>query len=137
MINPIDTTHNLISYANSNRSKISKIVINSIIIFIVFAIFGCFDFVNFTIDTSLLGTWKYWTKVFTKTLGGSLIFNVGINLFFDREVECDKDLEKQRQKYENLNESKVELTFNRYVENVFNREQKKKAYKSYINRKIY
>ena len=137
MNNVIDTTHNLISYANSNKNKISKIVINSILLFIIFAIFGCFDFVNFTIDITLLANWKYWTQVFTKTLGGAIAFNIGINLMFDHEIESDKVLAEQREKYERLNDKKDQTTFNYYVVNVFNKEEKKKAYKDKINRKIY
>lgn len=137
MADLINKTHELISYANSNRNRISKIVINSILLFIIFAIFGCFDFVNFTIDLSQLGDWQYWTRVFSKTAGGSIAFNIGINLLFDKEIENDKELEKQREKYERLNSKKNESAFNYYVVEIFNREQKKKAYKSYINRKIY
>ena len=137
MANVIDTTHNLISYANSNRNKISKIVINSILLFIIFAIFGCFDFVNFTIDITLLANWKYWTQVFTKTLGGAIAFNIGINLMFDHEIESDLVLAEQREKYRNLNDKKDQTTFNYYVTNVFNKQEKKKAYKDKINRKIY
>ena len=80
----VDTTHKVLDYANANRNKISKIIINAILLVIIFAIFGCFDFVNFTIDITLLANWKYWTKVFSKTLGGSIVFNIGINLLFDR-----------------------------------------------------
>lgn len=137
MNNIVDTTHELISYASSNRNRISKIFINSLLIFVVCAIFGCFDFVNFSIDISLLRTWRYWTTIISKTIGYSIIFNVGINLMFDKEVQSDTKLEEQRIKYNNLNGKKVEQTFNRYVDTIFNREQKKKAYKSYINRKIY
>ena len=137
MANVIDTTHNLISYANSNRNKISKIVINSILLFIIFAIFGCFDFVNFTIDITLLANWKYWTQVFTKTLGGAIAFNIGINLMFDHEIESDLVLAEQREKYRNLNDKKDQTTFNYYVTNVFNKQEKRKAYKDKINRKIY
>jgi len=137
MKNFIDTTHNFISYANSNRNKISKIVINVLLLFIIFAIFGCFDFVNFTIDITLLANWKYWTQVFTKTTGGAIAFNIGINLLFDREVESDLVLAEQRVKYENLNAKKEQASFNYYVVNVFNKQEKKKAYIDKINRKIY
>ena len=137
MINPIDATHELTSYAMSNRNKISKIIINSALLFIIFAIFGCFDFVNFAIDITAIQSWKYWTSVITKTTAGSIAFNIGLNLLFDKEVEHDNELAKQRAKYLNLNEKKEELLFNTYVEDVFNREQKKKAYKSYITKKIY
>ena len=137
MADIINKTHDLISYANSNRNKITKIIINSILLVIVFGIFGCFDFANFSIDATQLANWKYWTKVFSKTLGGSIVFNIGINLLFDKEVESDVELETQRKKYKELNDKKDESTFNYYVVEIFNREQKKKAYKSYINRKIY
>ena len=122
----INKTHQLISYANSNRNKISKIIINSILLVIVFGIFGCFDFANFSIDITLLANWKYWTKVFTKTLGGSIAFNIGINLLFDKEVESDIELETQRKKYKELNDKKDESTFNYYVVEVFNRESLQK-----------
>ena len=102
MADIINKTHDLISYANSNRNRISKIIINGVLLFIIFAIFGCFDFVNFTIDITLIANWKYWTSVFSKTVGGSIAFNIGINLLFDKEVEADKQLEEQREKYEDL-----------------------------------
>ena len=133
----VNKTHDFISYANSKRNRITKILINSVLLCIIFAIFGCFDFVNFTIDITLLGNWQYWTNVFNKTMGGSIAFNIGINLLFDKEIEADTELSKQREKYENLNDKKDESTFNYYVTEVFNREQKKLVYKSYINRKIY
>ena len=133
----VDTTYELISYVNSNKNKISKIVINGALLFIIFAIFGCFDFANFSINPARLGTWSYWTDVFTKTLGGSLAFNIGVNLMFDREVEKDTELMKQAEKYKKLNSKKVQGPFNYYVIEIFNREEKKKAYIAYINRKIY
>ena len=137
MENVIDKTHNLTTYINSKRDKISKIIINAVLLFIIFAIFGCFDFVNFTIDIGQLGNWKYWTQVFTKTTGGAIAFNIGINLLFDTEIEKDLTLAEQRAKYENLNAKKDQTSFNYYVVNVFNKEEKKKAYIDKINRKIY
>ncbi len=137
MANPIDTTHNLISYANSNRNKISKVIINTGLLFVIFMIFGCFDFVNFSMDFTLLANAKYWTSVITKTIGGSIAFNIGLNLLFDKEVESDEQLKLKRESYLELNSKKNELVFNKYVADVFNPNQKKKAYKSYINRKIY
>lgn len=137
MADIINKTHEIVSYANSNRNRISKIIINGLLLFIIFAVFGCFDFVNFTIDITLLANWKYWTSVFSKTIGGSIAFNIGINLLFDKEVDADLELAEQRDKYRKLNAQKDQTTFNNYVENVFNKEQKKIAYNSYINRKIY
>ena len=133
----VDSTYQFISYVNSNKNKISKVVINTALLFIVFAVFGCFDFANFSVNPKLLGTWKYWTKVFTKTLGASIAFNIGINLLFDREIEKDNELVIQADKYKRLNAKKNEATFNYYVTEVFNKEQKKLAYKAKINRKIY
>ena len=137
MANIIDTTHNLTSYAYSNKAKISKIVINTILLFIIFAVFGCFDFVNFSMDITLVLTWKYWTNVITKVIGGSIAFNIGLNLLYDKEIENDKELALQREKYLKLNGQKNELLFNRYVEEVFNPGEKRKAWKSYINKKLY
>lgn len=137
MKNPIDTTHNLISYAHSKRNKISKVIINTGLLLIIFMIFGCFDFVNFSMDFTLLANAKYWTSVITKTLGGSIAFNIGINLLFDKEVDNDTEMHQQREEYLKLNSQKNELVFNKFVVEVFNPKQKKIAYKSYINRKIY
>lgn len=133
----IDTTYDLVSYVNSNKNKISKIAINTGLLFIIFAVFGCFDFAHFSINPSLLGTWKYWTQVFTNTIGGAIAFNIGINLVFDQEIEKDHELEEQAIKYKRLNSKKVQGPFNYYVIEVFNREEKKKAYIAYINRKIW
>jgi len=137
MTNPIDTTYELMSFANSHKNRIVKVIINSALLFIIFAIFGCFDFVNFQIDISALASWKYWTSVITKTVAGSIAFNIGINLLMDKEIEKDEELKKQTRKYKELNEKKDEDMFNSYVVEVFNRDEKKKAYKAKINKKIY
>lgn len=154
------------AYADSNRQKLGKVVINTVLLIIIFALFGCFDFItmrfNFGIlwgqptltdsqylkyiieggksvnEAQLIVTAQFWTKVLTKAIaGGVCAFNIGINLSFDIEKDKDGILKENSQKYEKLVKFKDQKTFEDYVINVFNPKQKKKAYISQINRKIY
>ena len=132
-----DVIGKFISYANSSREKITKQIVNSILLVIIFAIFGCFDFLTMSFHIEYLLTTTYWTRVISKSIAGICAYNIGINLSWDREIEKDLILKENAIKYDRLNKLRDTETFNTYVIEIFNKEEKKKAYISKINRKLY
>lgn len=133
-----NTTNKFISYADTNREKISKTIINTILLIIIFAVFGCFDFLTMTFHFENILQATFWAKVVSKAIaGGICAYNIGINLAWDNEIKKDLVLADNSSKYERLIKFKDQKTFEFFVINVFNRKQKKEAYISQINRKIY
>lgn len=137
----IDTGYNAIarvtSVANSNGEKIGKTIVNTILLVIIFAVFGCFDFLTMSFHFEYLANISFWTKVITKAIAGICAYNIGVNLSWDRELEKDLLLKENAEKYERLNKLRDNKIFNRFVVDVFNREEKKKAYIAHINKKLY
>ena len=126
------------SYATTNTEKILKTIINTILLVVIFAVFGCFDFLTMTFQFANILQATFWAKVIAKAIaGGICAYNIGINLSWDREVEKDLVLAENSAKYERLIKLKDQKSFEKYVIEVFNRNEKKKAYISQINRKIY
>lgn len=126
-ITTINTTKaKFVNYATSNKEKLGKVVIDTILLIIIFAVFGCFDFVTFTFQFSNILQASFWAKVISKAIaGGICAYNIGINLSWDREIEKDMILAEQTDKYARLIKLKDNKTFEYYVSNVFNKEQKK------------
>ena len=140
--NIIDTGRNTVSkflsYADDNRQKLTKVAVDFVLLIIIFAIFGCFDFLNMSFKFESLATAKFWTKVIAKAIAGAICaYNLGINFVWDRDIEKDQMLKENAQKYERLLKLKDDKTFNYFVLNVFNREEKIRAYISSINKQIY
>lgn len=140
--NVIDSGRNAVSkflsYADTNRQKLTKVAIDFVLLLIIFAVFGCFDFLTLTFKFETLATAKFWSKVIAKAIAGSICaYNLGINFVWDRDIEKDKILDENAKKYERLLKLKDDKTFNYFVINVFNKEEKKRAYISQINAKIY
>ena len=137
----LDKIHNSVasiySYADANREKISKDLINGFLLLIIFAIFGCFDFISLKFEFSYLITVSYWTRTISKAIAGVCACNIGINLSWDREIEKDEELKRQSEKYITLSKLKDQVSFNYFVVNFYNVREKKKAYVDFINRKIY
>ena len=132
-----DIIGKFISYANSSREKITKQIVNSILLLIIFAIFGCFDFLTMSFHMEYLGTANYWTRVISKSIAAVCAYNIGINLSWDRELEKDLILRENADKYQRLNRLRDNETFNAYVIDIYNPNEKKKAYISKINRQLY
>lgn len=126
-----------ISYASNSREKITKQIINSFLLIIIFAIFGCFDFLTMSFHFEYIITSSYWTRVISKSIAGVCAYNIGINLSWDRELEKDTILHENAIKYERLNKLRDSETFNHYVIDIYNIKEKKKAYISKINRQLY
>lgn len=132
-----DALARITSVAGSNSEKIGKTVVNGILLVIIFAVFGCFDFLTMSFHFEYLANVAFWTKVITKAIAGICAYNIGVNLSWDRELEKDLLLIENAKKYERLNKLRDNKSFNKYIVEVFNREEKKKAYVAYINRKLY
>lgn len=133
----IGAVDRVVSYANDNKGRLIKTLYNSILLLIVFALLGCFDFVNLSFHFEYLRKVAYWTKTITKTIAGVLCWNIGVNLSWDREIAKDNELRQNAKKYEELNKLKDQTTFNHYIVNVFNPKVKKEAYINSINNKLY
>lgn len=121
---------------SSKGEFLAKQALNFVLVFVVFVISGCFDFVKFAFEFELLGELRFWGESFGKTIEAICMFNIGINLLWESEIKKNNVLNENIQKYNELLTRK-QLDFEYYVTKVFNPEEKKKAYKSFINRKIY
>ena len=131
-----DLVSGAISVASSKKEFIMKQGINVVLLFIVLAVFGCLDFATLKFHWEYVTTASYWGTVATKTVAGVCSFNIGINLMLDAEIKKNKILSDLIKKYNDLIKRK-QVDFEYFVLKVFNREEKRKAYVSWINRKIY
>ena len=121
--------------AASKRENIVKQTMNGVLLFIIFAIFGCLDFATLTFNLDALIDPSFWGTVGTKTIAGVAAFNIGINLMIDQEIARNAVLRELIVKYNVLN-AKRQIDFEYFVNRVFNRQEKKKAYISKINKRI-
>lgn len=126
-----------VSYANTNKAKLGKDIVSGILLVIIFGLFGCFDFVSLSFKFEYLMQVSYWTRTITKAIAGICAYHIGINFSWDREIEKDMQLEEQSRKYDRLIKLKDQKTFNTYVVEVLNPQEKRKAYIAKINKKIY
>lgn len=121
--------------AASKRESIVKQTMNGVLLFIILAIFGCLDFATLTFNVGALSDPSFWGTVGTKTIAGVAAFNIGINLMIDQEIARNAVLRELIVKYNALIKRK-QNDFEYFVNRVFNRQEKKKAYISKINKKI-
>lgn len=132
------------SLLSSNSEKITKTVINSILLMSVLAIFGCFDFLTLSFNFEVfdfvnhyeLAT-SYWTRVIAKTIAGVISYNVGMNLNWDRELAKSTILKNLISEYDRLMLLKDQKTFNHFVVEIFNKTAKRLAWVDFINIKIH
>ena len=130
-----DLIESTISVAITKKEKIVKQFINILLLFIILMVFGCLDFATLTFHFEYLVSPNYWGTVGTKVIAGVCAFNLGINFIFDSEVKKNGILQEAILKNKQLMAYK-QIDFEYYVIKVFNLSEKKKAYISYINRKI-
>lgn len=130
-----DLIESTISVAITKKEKIVKQFINILLLFIILMVFGCLDFATLTFHYEYLLSANYWGTVGTKVIAGVCAFNLGINFIFDSEVKKNGILQEAIAKNKQLMAYK-QIDFEYYVIKVFNLNEKRKAYISYINRKI-
>lgn len=131
-----ETVSSAVSIAVSKKEYIGKQLINALLLFVILLVFGCLDFATLTFHIEYITTASYWATVATKAVAGICSFNIGINLIWDTEIKKDAILADAIKKYNDLI-LKKQIDFEYYVRRVFNPSEKKKAYISQINRKIY
>lgn len=131
-----DQVSSLLSIATTKRQTILKQFVNVILLFVVLLVFGCLDFATLTVHLEYLTTASYWGTVASKVIAGVCAFNIGINTMYDAELIKDAVLQELIARYQKLLTYKQQ-DFEYYVVKVFNPFQKKNAYLSYINKKIY
>ena len=131
-----DQISSLLSIATTKRQTILKQFVNVVLLFVVLIVFGCLDFATLTVHLEYLTTPSYWGTVISKVIAGVCSFNIGINVMYDAELLKDAVLQELIVRYKKLLTYKQQ-DFEYFVTKIFNREQKRLAYLSYINHKIY
>ena len=131
-----DSVLGVVGLAATKKEFIAKQFINTTLLFIILLVFGCLDFATLTFHFDFLLDINYWITSLSKTIAGVCAFNIGINLMWETEIKKDKILSSSIQLYNHLIKSKGD-DFEYFVTHIFNPQEKKKAYISQINRKIY
>lgn len=121
----------------ANKEKLFRTVTNVILTIVVLAVFGCFDFVKMEWAWEKILTYAYWTKVSSKTIAAVCCFNIGINFNWEAALSTFYVLKESITTYEVLIKDKDDEHFEYYVNQVYNRESKKRAWINKINRDIY
>ena len=139
-----DATDRLTQLLSTKQERVTKGVINFILLVVILGVFGCFDFLTmrFNFDVfDFVGHQElaaaYWTEVITKAIAGVCAYNIGMNINWEREVEKSFTLKNLISRYEDLDKMRDGKTFNDYVMNVYNLEEKKKAWVDSINKRIH
>lgn len=127
---------NVLNLVATHKETIGRTVINCALLLIVLIVTGCLDFMHPTLHFEFLMTISYWTTIVSKLIGGLCTFNIGINLFWDLEIKRNEALDKAIEQY-NILITYKQVDFEEFVVEYFNPAEKKKAYISQMNRKIY
>lgn len=131
-----DVLENAISLASSKKEYWAKQIINALLLFIILLVFGCLDFARLKFHFEYLIDPSYWGTVLSKDVAGVCAFNIGINLMWEIEIRKNQILEAAIKLYNHLISFKGD-DFEYFVVKVYNPREKRKAYISQINRKIY
>lgn len=129
----ISQLENLVS---SKKQFLTKQIINVGLLFIILLVFGCLDFATLTLHFEKVLELSFWGTILTKLIAGMCAFNIGINIMYETELKKAENLEKAMNEYDILNGSKRN-DFEHFIQNVYNPQEKRKAYKSKINKQIY
>jgi hypothetical protein len=135
--NGLDTITRYTSLLSTNKEKIRRGIVNSLLIVLVLGVFGCLDFMTWTFDFSRIITSEYWTKITTKLVAAICSFNLGINFNWSYAIERAIELKNNIDLYNILIKQKDDANFDYYVNHIFNKHTKRRAYINKINRKIY
>lgn len=125
------------SLLSTHTEKIKRGIINGILITLVLLVFGCLDFMTWTFDFTRIITLEYWTTIASKLTAAICSFNIGININWDYAIEKAIELKEAIKLYETLIKQKDSGNWDYYVNHIFNKHTKRRAYINYINQKIY
>lgn len=131
-----DIVGRAIGMAQSKKEIIGKQIINVFLLFIILLVFGCLDFATLEFHFEYISTISYWSTVGTKVIAGICAFNIGINIMWENELKKDMILAKAIRIYNLLITYKKD-NFEYFVTHEFNPAEKRKAYISQINHKIF
>lgn len=132
-LDKVDSVSELVS---SQKERITKYIVNAILLLVILIVFGCFDFATLHFHYEYLQSLSYWTGIITKTIADICAFNIGINFVIDDVIRRDGVLTQAKALYEKLNKHK-QNDFEYFVINVYNVKLKKSAYIAKINKRIY
>lgn len=132
-----NATDRFTSLFAANKEKLFRTVTNVILTIVVLAVFGCFDFVKMEWAWEKVLTYAYWTKVSSKAIAAVCCFNIGINFNWESALSTFFVLKECINTYDDLIKDKDDEHFEYYVNQVYNKESKKKAWVNKINRAIY
>lgn len=121
---------------STKKEFIGKQILNIIYLFIVLIVTGCLDFVSLDFHFERLGTFSFWGSVITKVVLCVCVFNIGVNLLWDTQINKSTELKNAISQYEILI-TYIQKDFEEFIERIFNPNEKRKAYISKINRQIY
>ena len=125
------------SLLSTHSEKIRRTIINSILVVMILIVFGCFDFLTWSFDFTKVVTIEYWTTISSKLVAAICSFNIGINFNWDSVISRAVELQKAIELYDILIKQKDNGNWDYYVNHIFNKVTKKKAYIQLINKKIY
>ncbi len=139
-----NATDRLTQLLSNRQERITKAVINFVLLVVILGVFGCFDFLTMRFNFEVFDfvnhqdvATAYWTEVITKAIAGVCAYNIGMNINWEREVEKSFTLKNLIRRYDDLEKMRDGKTFNDYVMNVYNLEEKRKAWVDSINRRIH
>lgn len=119
-----------------NKAKIMKNIFSSFLIVVCTSLLGAWNWVSFGFSVEVLKTSEYWIHVGIRSICLICMYQVGVNLFFDRIREKSTVLQSEVETYEQLNKLR-DVNFNEYVDGHLNRDIKKEAYRKRMLKKIY
>lgn len=119
-----------------NKAKIMKNIFSSFLIVVCTSLLGAWNWVSFGFSVEVLKTSEYWIHVGIRSICLICMYQVGVNLFFDRIREKSTVLQNEVNTYEQLNKLR-DVNFNEYVDGHLNRDIKKEAYRKRMLKKIY
>lgn len=125
------------AYLNENKETLGRWIMNTVLIIIILFAFGCFDFMTLKFDLSRITTSVFWTKISSKMVAGVCAFNVGININWSQTIKNCIELKDAIALNTELNKKKDNTTFEYYVDTIWNKQEKIKAYVYSINRRLY
>lgn len=119
-----------------NRTNIIKNTLSTILLILIFAVEGCFNFLTFEFNISLLFTIGFWVKIGVKILLLNLVKIWVMSIFINVARTKNKDLLYNKSVNERLLQSK-DNDFPYWVENIENKDIRIAFYKTLINKKLF
>ena len=118
-----------------NRDAILKNLLSIVILFAVFFVEGCFNFLEFKFTFEKIKTSDFWVSIGVRCMLMTLVKSLAMTIFLDKARLKNKDLVIQKNKNTRLMKLK-DLGFSDWVVNVKNPSIQKEAWIIKINKKL-